>query len=303
MEGLFALLDATSAAGKEADAIRKDRDPRIPKLEHYVSYEWRPPPSHDEVLKMVSGDCCRRFNRTTRHNGDIFRKENILKHKKELHFWEQHQITNAVPERSIKNPWKNPGLIRYHAQSDPLPEPHEGQLHQQHREWLQTHHVQRDKHLYPVYHALKRVERAEQKAKEVQAQRETARDLMTRKALVNPEFSEGVKEKLGKAKLAIRSTRAFNKLQGIDAVAEEEAKHKDLLLRAKSAPALELKVSTPRHRARHLRTWTGPDRRQLWAQTDLGLKHTTPGCFQEEEHELHNIPRYRARGAGFPRGA
>merc|ERR1712139_43724 len=225
------------------------------------------------------------------------KKDGILRHPKELNFWHSHQVAHAVPERSIKNPYKRPGLIRYHAQSDPLPEPHEGQLHQQHYEWLQQHHVQRDKHLYPVYHALKRVEKAEEKAKEIQAQRETARDLMTRKALVSPEFSEGVKGKLGKAKLAIRSTRAFNKLKGIDVIAEHEKKTEDIVNRARSAPALELKPSTPRHRARHLRNWTGPDRRQLWAQTDLGLKHTTPGRFQEEEHELHNIPRYRARGA------
>merc|ERR1719171_2888988 len=78
-DDLLGQLDATAAAGREADAIRADRDPRIPKLEHVISYEWRPPPSREEVLKTVAADCCRRFNRTTRNNGEHFRKEGILR--------------------------------------------------------------------------------------------------------------------------------------------------------------------------------------------------------------------------------
>jgi hypothetical protein len=297
LDDLLAQLDATSAAGREADEIRADRDPRIPKLEHVLSYEWRPPPSREEVLKTVSADCCRRFNRTTRNNGEHFRKEGILRHPKDFNIWEVHRIVNAVPQRSIGNPRGRHGLARYHAQSEPFEEPTEKQLHAQHRDWLKQHHVQRDKRLHHVYHALKAVEKAEAKANETQRQRETARDLLTRAALHEPHLTDSVKGKLNRAKLAVGATRAFNKLSGIDGVAEEEQKNKDLLERARSAPILQLKPSTPRHRARHLRNWTGPDRRQRWTQTDLGLKHTTPGLAKEEEHELHNSPRYRARGA------
>lgn len=298
LEDLFGHLDATAAAGREAGAIRADRDPRIPKLEHVISYDWHPPPSRDEIRKKISGgDHSRHFNRTTKHCGDLFSKVGILRHPKSLNNWETDRIVNAIPERSIGNPPGRPGLWRYHPHSKPFEEPTEKQLHPQHRKWLKQHHVQRDNHVQHVYRALKRVEKLQEKANEVQQQRETARDLMTRPALMSPHLNDGIKAKLHKAKMAITSTRNFNKICGIDKVGEDEKEKKDNLIRAQSAPCLQLKPLTPRHRARHLRTWKGPERRQRWCQTDECLKHTTPGLAQEEEHELHNIPRYRARGA------
>merc|ERR1712139_463569 len=96
---------------------------------------------------------------------------------------------------------------------------------------------------------------------------------------------------------AIASTRVFNKLGGIDHVAEDEKKYQDGVLRAKSHPHLALKPPTPRERPRHLRSFKGPDRRLKWTQIDNCMKHTTPGKSQEEELELHPDPRYRARGA------
>jgi len=295
---LLSHLDMTAAMGRTADAIRPDRDPRIPKLEHVISYEWRPPPTRDEVLKTVSPtDCCRRFNRTTKNSGDVFRKDAILRHPKEFTSWEVGRICNATPDRSIKNPPGKSGVTRYHQQSEAIEPPTDKMLHPQHGKWLQTHYVQRERHLYPVYHALKRIEKAEVKAKEMQQKRELTRDVMTRGALTSSGFSPGVKSKLAKAKMAISSTRAFNKLSGIDVVAEEEQKNNDLLLRARSDPALRLKPLTPRHRPRHIRTWKGPERRLQWSQIDLRLAHTTPGLEQEEEHELHSDPRFRVRGA------
>jgi hypothetical protein len=294
---LFAQLDATSAAGREADAIRADRDPMIPKLEHSISYEWRPPISQEEVLKTVSKDCCRLFKTANKKAGDLFRKEGILKHKHMPGTWEDNRVTNAVPQRSIGNPKGRPGVVRYHQHSDPLPEPTDEQLHPQHGAWLKEHRKRRDKHLHPLHHALKRVEKAEEIAKDVQKKRETARDLMTRGVLVSPKLSDGVKNKLAMAKVRLKTTTAMNKLVGIDVLGDQEKKDLDNLQRARSAPCLELKPCTPRHRARHLRSWKGPDRRWAWTQTDQCLKHTTPGVFQEEERELHEIPKYRLRGA------
>jgi len=297
-EDLLGQLDATAAAGREADAIRPDKDPRIPKLEHMLSYEWRPPPSRDQVLQTVdAAACCRRFDGTGKKSGDLFRKEGILKHYKDFGIWDVARVCNAVPERSIKNPHGRPGLTRYHQQSEAFEEPHDKQLHYQHRDWLKGHYAQREKHLHPVYHALKKVEHLEERAKEVQQQRETTRDAMTRTQLHKPDFSQEVKAKLCKAKMSIAASRQFNKLSGIDTVAEAEKKKKDAVSRARSVPILELKPATPRHRARHLRSWKGPDRRKAWVQTDSRFVHTTPGAAQEEERELHNSPRYRARGA------
>lgn len=303
LDDILGQLDATAAAGREAEAIRADRGPRIPKLEHAISYEWRPPPSKKEVLKTVSKDCCRRFNRTTKHSGDAFRKEPILA-PTVLGVWHADYVRNCVPSRSFTNPrdashkpHRSSGVTRYHAQSDPLEEPTDEQLHEQHRSWLEKHRGQREKHLHPVYHALVRVEKAVEKENEIQQQRETATDLMTRGLLQKPALSCNVKAKLAKAHMAVKSTRAFNKLKGIDNVADEQKKNEGVLLRAKSQPILEHKPATPRHRARHLRTWKGTDRRFAWSQIDVCLKHTTPGLAQEEEWALHNSPRYRARGA------
>lgn len=297
LDDLLAHLDDTAAAGRDADALRADRDPRIPKLEHLISYEWRPPPPLEEVRKTVSAESCRRFNRSTKHCGDIFHQEGILRHAKAFNVWETDRMVNGVPERSVKNPKGRPGLVKYHAHSEPLLEPHDKMLHPLHRKWLKQHLVQRERYMYPVYHALVRVDKAEEKAREIQKQRETARDLMTRSSLHNPELSKGVKAKLGKARMAISTTRVLNKLGGIDAVAEDEKKNEDAVHRAKKHPHLALKPPTPRERCQHIRSFKGPDRRQKWAQTDNLLKHTTPGKDQEEELELHKEPRYRARGA------
>lgn len=270
----------------------------MPKLEHMISYEWRPPPSREDIRKVTSKDCTRRFKTAQKQAGDLFRKEGILRHPIEFNQWETHRICNAVPERSIGNPKGRPGLFRYHAQSDDLPPPTDEMLHPQHGSWLKEHYVQRDKHLYPVFHAKLRVGKAEEKAARTQTQRELTRDLTTRPQLMSPHLSDGVKCKLAKAKLAVTTTRHLNKLVGHDAVAEaEELAKQALLRRIRSEPALELKPATPRHRAKHLRSWKGPDRRFAWTQTDHCLKHTTPGLQQEEEHELHMEPRYRARGA------
>lgn len=298
LDDLFAQLDASKAAGREANAIRADRGPRIPRTDHAASHDWRPPPSREEVLKNVSADCCRRFNRATRNSGELFDKSiGILRHEKEFNIWEVDRICNATPERSIRNPPGRPGLKRYHQQPEAFQEPQEESLHPQHREWLQGHHVQRERHLYPVYHALQNVEKAEKKANAIQKQRETTRDVMTRSSLQNPVLCQGIKDKLKHARLTVKSTRVFNKLSNIDVICEEQKKHEDALNRARSAPILAFKPPAPETRPSHLRPWTGPDRRKAWTQIDVGLKHTTPGRSQEEERELHNSPRYRARGA------
>lgn len=249
---------------------------------------------------MVSADCCRRFNRTTKHCGSHFSKDGILK-PKVLGVWHDNNTRNCVPSRSIGNPHSSiaprGGVTSYHPHSKPIAECSDDMLHEQHYAWLQKHREQREKHLHPIYHALVRRDKAIAKAEEVQKQRETTTDLMTRATLGQPDFSSGVKAKLCNAKMAVKSTRAFNNLKGIDRVADADKQNKAALRRVQSAPILEHKVATPRHRARHLRSWKGTDRRQNWTQIDLGLKHTTPGLAQEEEWELHNSPRYRARGA------
>jgi len=120
----------------------------------------------------------------------------------------------------------------------------------------------------------------------LQQQRELTRDLMTKSALGKPKISEKAKAGLRKARGFASSTRMLNQLKGIDNLKIEENKHKDATQRAKSVPELQFKETTPRHRARHLRRWEGPDRRSAWAQSDRCLRLTTPWLAQDEEQEI-----------------
>merc|ERR1712232_1296836 len=139
------------------------------------------------------------------------------------------------------------------------------QLHPMHREWLQQHKTTCDKHIHEVYHALKRVELCEEKEKEIQRQREKTRDMIGRPPLVQLDLPESGKAGLRKAQMAVKVARAFNETQGIDLLRDEESRHKDATVRAKSAPCLALKPPTPKNRPRHLRNWAGTDRRFKWA--------------------------------------
>merc|ERR1711972_1129602 len=48
---------------------------------------------------------------------------------------------------------------RFHAHSEPLPEPDESLLEERHREWLARHKRQREQHLHPVANKMRREER------------------------------------------------------------------------------------------------------------------------------------------------
>jgi len=296
---LLSLLDQTSAAGKDADCLRKDRDPRIPKIGDNTLNAWYAPPTMEDVkedlLKRVGRtSCSRRFKHNTPNNGEHFSKPGILP-PKVLNVWLADNVANATPQRSIGNPPGKPGCVKYHAQSIDIPKTHDGMLHEQHGNWLKEHYKQREKHLYPVYTALVKVEKAVIKDQTIQNQRETVRDVKSRGQTVTPKFSDNVKNKLGNVKARLATTSQFNKVSGKDVVGDQEKKDRFFLRRAQSDPALELKPKDPKMRAKHLRCWKGPDRREAWAQSDSLLIHTTPGKFQEEEYELHNIPKYRAR--------
>lgn len=288
---LLSHLDNVAAAGREANAIRRDTGPRIPRAQDMEGPGWHPPPSREVVRQSITGQCSRRFNRTVKAAGEPFTKSSdigFLK-PKVLRQWVAERAVQ--PNRSFDNP-NHKVPPRFRSQPEALPEPHEMQLHPMHRTWLKQHKKEYDGHVYEVYHALKRVDRAERKDQEIQRQREMTRDMIDRPLLVDIKLPAKAKAGLQKAKLAVQMTRAFNQSVGIDLLGEEEALHRDATLRAKSAPCLALKVPTPRHRPRHLRNWAGPDRRFKWTQTDRCLRHTTPWIAQDEEHEI------KTRGIG-----
>jgi len=284
-EELLSHLDTVALAGREANALRRVTGPRIPRAEHMQPPGWHPPPSREEVRKTITGQCSRRFNRTVKAAGEAFTKSSdigFLK-PKVLNEWVAERVVQ--PSRNF-NDSNHKAPPRFHIQSEAFEEPHEMQLHPMHRTWLQEHNVKFEKNIHDVFHALKRVDKCEEKQKEIQRQREMTRDMIGRPPLVAMELPERAKAGLRKAKLAAKAARALNQTQGINPLRDEEMRHKEATLRAKSAPCLALKPLSPKHRARHLRNWTGPDRRFRWTQTDRCLRHTTPWMAQEEEREI-----------------
>lgn len=294
LDQLLSHLDTVTLAGREATALRQVKGPRIPRQIDLEPPGWQPPPSREDVRKKITGQCSRRFNRTVKAAGEPFTKTfdiGFLR-PKVLNEWVADRTMQPSRNKSDLNHKAPP---RFDIQSRKFEEPNDMQLHPMHREWLQQHRTTRDKHIHEVYYALKKVDACEEKAKEIQRQREKTRDMIGRPPLVKLDLPESGKAVLRKAQMAVKVARAFNETQGIDNLRDEEARHQEATVRAQSAPCLALKPASPKNRVRHLRNWTGPDRRFKWTQTDRCLRHTTPWMAQEEEHELKTWPIPPAR--------
>jgi len=55
-------------------------------------------------------------------------------------------------EKFSKTPLRDRARYKFHAQSEPLPEPDKSLLNAQHSVWTEQHDKQRQEHLYPVFH-------------------------------------------------------------------------------------------------------------------------------------------------------
>merc|ERR1712183_1095226 len=68
----------------------------------------------------------------------------------------------TMPKRSYeqlsKTPLRDRARYRFHAHSEPLPEPDESMLGEQHREWLVRHKRQREQHVHPIANKIRREE-------------------------------------------------------------------------------------------------------------------------------------------------
>lgn len=96
------------------------------------------------------------FVQHMRRAGGAFSEPALLKPK----YLEPMAASRAMqPERSYRRPKDHQGL-RFHAHSDPLPEPTNSMCSTMHRTWLDRHAVDRDEHLHPAYHAYRRVDEA-----------------------------------------------------------------------------------------------------------------------------------------------
>mmetsp|Transcript_110559 Transcript_110559/g.195810 ORF Transcript_110559/g.195810 Transcript_110559/m.195810 type:complete len:302 (-) Transcript_110559:117-1022(-) len=281
MADLLGQLDRTAA--KKAPVLRPDTAPGLLKLEHVLDSEWRPPPSKGAVKQHVNACAVRNFNQFLKTTvGDEFGKYPNWR-PQVPEYWES--VRTVMPQRSVRPP-PHTAPPRYRSQPEFFPEGKDEQCHPIHRQWLRKHQKERENHVYPVVAALQRVDRAKDIERVHAMRREIARDLMTRPALVQPKFSAETKAKIDRTKMKLRTARALKGDAAISAMKEEEKEDKARIEKAKSSPALYLKVPTPRSRARHIHRWTGPDR-----TIKALLKESTPWRDEGEMRELKSLGR------------
>lgn len=292
MQDLFGTLDA----GVEVKRIQglgrmtQTRGIGCPTALHtwLADTHWKPPPDKKKVgetMKGMYGTFSGPFRKDMKHLGDDI--EPVLRHWKPetLDGWAAEKTTHS---RTASRP---PGVPaqRFPIHSRPLPEPHAGLCSKMHREWMEEHEKHRDKHVYPVYHARLNLEKAVRKVEEKERMRQMAREIMEQARLDNPEFSEKAKLGIGKMKKAIKGVRHmaqdsdFKKKE----MEMEEKRDKELLARAKSQPALQIKDPDPEDRGqvRHLAAFGGCNRHLR------SFRESTPWVYNEGMLELHKLGR------------
>lgn len=287
MDDLLAQLDATNAWGRQQGKLRQDTGPRIAFVHHLEEPEWKPLPKLDAVRQTLKAGVSRHFVCHTKNNGYAFSEPGYLA-PKVLDVWTNER--SLQPERNYKYPKIAPP--RFHSQSEPLPEPTDDMMAEQHRVWLEKHREQRVHHLYPVAHALDRVEKA-QKAYEVHKKmREQATDIITRSpnagAPGQMKLGAHAKAGLAKAMAGVKATRALNQLSGLEGP-EREAEKEDYrnLVKAKSAPVLQHSQQPPEGRLEHLRRFQYTN---VASRSSL-LRTSTPWQHFDEVQDLKKLGR------------
>jgi len=282
---LLGDLDRAGEAGRKAAAnVRPDHGSRLTATEDAPVAAWRPPPSKDkdDVRRLMLEDRARNFARFGKQAGSDFEPPCSKRLKPAvLDPWTEER--KSMPHRSYS---KSYSTIKYHAHSKPFVEPHAGLCQKRFQEWLRQHEKDRDKHAYPVYHALERVKKAEEQFKNHEFKRQLTRDMLSRPtALMLPEFSSAAKTKLAKAKMAISVGRNFGLAAGFDRLVQEEERDRALVEKAKSAPQLALRPPTPKGSVKHLRNWAGPD------HPVRSLRESTPWRENDEDRALKNLAK------------
>jgi hypothetical protein len=253
---------------------------KVPHQNDTLGQGWMPPPPKHEVRALVSSDCTRIFKRFTKKNGSSFSEPGNLK-PNYLNLWVSDRVTQ--PERNYKYP-KDFQPYRTHHQSCPLPETTDDLLHPMHRTWLDGHFNQRERHVYPIYHAKKDVEKAREALNKKAEMLALTREIVSTPQLQQPNISAESKGKLSRAMTKMRTGRALAQAGGGTGMTrEEELQQKKMQKRletALSAPALRVIEPTPEYRAKHIRTWNGPEKPLRY------LRSSTPWQHQDELMEM-----------------
>lgn len=289
LEDLLGFLETQHATRKAEEAdLRPQKGPRIPKAQDRWRPAWNPPLDKRHVNKESQEEVRAPWLRVCRQAGEAFHDNpGFLKAKcLEVRVAERAN----VPHRTFAH---LPSQVRY-SLDEPLPPPKDELCGEMHRKWLQKHAKARDRHLYPVYYALKNVDKAKETMEADQRRREVARDLISSGPREQLHLSEGARSGIKKMKNAVKAIRGFRcaaaegamaagdveRAKRFDPLKMQEEKNKARLRAAQSAPSLITKQPTPRGEVKHVENWTGPDR------TLKHLRTTTPWREEDAAREL-----------------
>eukprot|EP00933_Yihiella_yeosuensis_P025279 TRINITY_DN19631_c0_g4_i1.p1 TRINITY_DN19631_c0_g4~~TRINITY_DN19631_c0_g4_i1.p1 ORF type:complete len:341 (-),score=45.33 TRINITY_DN19631_c0_g4_i1:86-1108(-) len=303
LDDLIGHLESTHSLVKAIEADpRPQIGPRIPLTEHRWKPAWKPPPDKRNIKKQPGDVVQPPWVRFVRNAGEDF-------HPRDKMPYLRAQIIDGRTAQRVNMPERTyshlPSQIRYHAQSEPIPEPTDDMCHEIHRKWLQKHYKERDRHIYEVYHSLNRVDKAKQEVEEHQRRKEMAREMLGR-VHDRSKMSEACKRGIDKVKRAIASTRAFRmvakdsaikkgdkeKALQFDYTQQEDNKKLAKLERARSHPCLRIRPPSPKGEVAHIRAWGN-------ANVSLrSFKESTPWRENDMTRELQNLGRM-TRGGQF----
>jgi len=285
LQDLFRDLDSAAEARRRVD-VRPDLGPRIMHAEDEFRPVWRPPPAKEDVKRLLEADRTRNFDRFGKKAGTDFEPPCSKRLRpKVLDPWTEDR--KDTPARTFAKAYST---IKFQAQSEPFPEPHDGLCHKRTQEWLRQHAMARDKHIHSVYHALQRVQKAEEQLESHEFRRQLARDMLSRSgALVKPNIRANSVIALSKVKAAVAGSRRFHLMAGVDNLQQEEEADKARLEQAKSSPELLLRPPTPKTRAKHLSNWAGPD------HPSKCFRESTPWREHDENRALRRLAMSRTQ--------
>mmetsp|Transcript_30227 Transcript_30227/g.89765 ORF Transcript_30227/g.89765 Transcript_30227/m.89765 type:complete len:284 (-) Transcript_30227:208-1059(-) len=253
--------------------------PVLPKIEDLYRLTWKPPPRKEEIRAMAATQGAKfkpPFEKYFRQ-GDGFGETKFLRHGKDLDFREASRA--LMPERSYA---RLPGVIRYGPVDHPLPEPTEEMTIPRQREWLARHRKERDRHIYPVYYARRKVEVLKQKEEDRKRSREITRQLLEQAKLGDrppdaPELSANATRGLQKLKLSVKAMRPFKSTVGAQMGDEAEViREREALEKAKADPVLQIGMKWDPGRPTHLRPWAAQDMATHAFQDQATLRYPEP---------------------------
>lgn len=261
-----------------------------PHIDDLTGPSWRPPPRKDEARATSSAEFIRPFRKDMTIAGGFLNEQTTVR-AEPMEIWPQQRI--ALPSRG--HPWSkhlrtrrgHPHLnevpvtypsqkgYRWHVHSEPLGDISDDMCHPMHRQWLKDFSVTRDKELYPVYHAMNRLERAQDIKREHDKRNQQARDIAMRKNLCPPKVSDDTArmDDTKRPRVGLKDEEVADRVRA------------ERVERAKSAPALQ--IQPPKEaQIRHLRGWRGPQRNIPYM-----LKESTPWREQDEQRKMVTAER------------